>query len=131
MIEKIKSSITSSFLNFLFDYADPSLVNKDAISKALGFPIEELFSTQKRADQAKTLGRETFNKSVSAYFSRFQNSDGVDHKKLGQEIVKNKKILIRHLGKDKLIYLQLIVSVLGAEPEMQKKRGLLFLTEAG
>ena len=126
MIERIKSSITNSYLNFLFDYADPSSVNKEAIVKALGFPIDDLFSSQKRSDHAKRLGKETFNKAVSIYFARFQNSDGVDFKRLKKEITRDKKTMLRHLGKDKLNFLALIISILETEPEV-KKLGLLFV----
>lgn len=130
MIDKIKSNITSSFLEFVFSYADPSAISRDAIAKALEFPIEDLFSTQKKADSAKRLGRETFSKAVSLYFSGFQNQDGVDYKRLGVELIKHKKVLMRHLGKDRLAYLNLIVSVLSATPEVQVKKGLLFIVEA-
>ena len=129
MTEKIKSSLISSYMTWLLDWGDTSSINKEAIVKDLGFPLDELFLTQKNADYVKRLGRDVFSKAVALYFSRFQNSDGIDYVKLNKDILMHKKILLRHLGKDSVRFLTLICQILDGQPEVKKKLGLLFAME--
>lgn len=124
MIDKIKSNLTNSYLMFVFDFSDPQDIKKDALTEAIGFPIAEVFKTQRQEDKAKKiLGKTGFGKMLFVYFNQFQSQDGIDFKALEKEIVQNKKVLLRHLGKDKVNYLNLMISVSRSlEP---KKRGLL------
>ncbi len=124
MNDKIKSNITTSYMLFVFDFGDPSSVDKSKIENEMQCPISEVFSSQKKTDFAKkTLGKSGFDKMLSIYFSSFQTQDGLKYSSLEDELVKNKKVFIRHLGKDKLCFLNLIINVLKANAGEQK--GLL------
>lgn len=123
MSDKIKSKITTSYMLFVFEFGDPSSVDKINIEKQIEFPVMELFSSQKKTDSAKKLlGRDGFNKMLSVYFSDFQTQEGFDYSRLEDELKKNRKVFLRHLGKDKLNYLVLLISVMAALP----KKGLLY-----
>ncbi len=129
MSDKIKSSITTSYMLFIFDFADPSSVDKSNIEKQIECPVMEVFDSQKKTDSAKTLlGKEGFNKMLSVYFSNYQTQDGFDFSRLANEIKKNKKVFLRHLGKEKLLYLTLLISIMDALSEPRK--GLLYDMEA-
>ncbi len=124
MNDKIKSNITTSYMLFVFDFGDPSSVDKPQIEEAIKGPVSEVFSSQKKTDFAKkTLGKSGFDKMLSVYFSSFQTQDGIKYDSLENELVKNKKVFVRHLGKDKWNFLNLIVSVMKAGAS--EARGLL------
>ena len=124
MKDKIKSNITTSYMLFVFDFGDPSSVDKPQIEEAIKGPVSEVFSSQKKTDFAKkTLGKSGFDKMLSVYFSSFQTQDGIKYDSLENELVKNKKVFVRHLGKDKWNFLNLIVSVMKAGAS--EARGLL------
>jgi hypothetical protein len=124
MIDKIKSNLTSHYLMFVFDFADPSTVNAKELSAFIGCPIVEMFKSQRTADRSKkTLGRSGFGKALVCYFNSFSTHDGIDFKRLERELTENKKVFLRHLGKDKVNYLTLLISV--AEAIEPKRRGLL------
>lgn len=124
MSDKLKASLTNSYLMFIFDFADPSTVDKDEVLKCIECPVIDIFKSQKQADKAKKmLGKQGFGKALVLYFGQFQSHDGVDFKRLESELSTNRKVFQRHLGKDKVNYLGLMISVSNAvEP---KKRGLL------
>ncbi len=125
MNDKIKSNITTSYMLFVFDFGDPSSVDKSQIEVEIKGPVSEVFSSQKKTDSAKkTLGKSGFDKMLSIYFSSFQTQDGLKYDSLENELLKNKKVFLRHLGKDKLNFLNLIVSVMKAGAG-ESKRGLL------
>lgn len=119
MSDKIRSNVTTAYMLFIFDFADPSQAKIDP-----GLKVAEVFDSQKKADRVKRdLGKEGFNKMLSVYFSQFNTRSGVDYSSLDQALMKNKKVLVRHLGKDKVAYLTLIVTILKSlEPQ---RRGLL------
>lgn len=124
MIDKIKSNLTNSYLMFIFDFADPSNVNKEEISEFIGCPIIEIFQSQKMADKSKKLlGKNGFGKALVCYFNLFQSQDGVNFRKLDAEMTKHKKVFLRHLGKDKVSFLNLMIKI--SESIEPKKRGLL------
>ena len=124
MIDQIKSNLTNSYLMFVFEFADPQTVNKEQINETLGVPIRELFQSQKQADRSKkVLGKIGFGRAVVCYFNSFNNSAGIDFKTLDQELTRHRKIFLRHLGKDKVNYLSLMISIANVcEPQ---RRGLL------
>ncbi len=123
MSDKIKSNITTSYMLFVFDFADPSSVDKSNIEQEIKCPVAEVFSSQKKTDHAKkALGKVGFDKMLSVYFAHFQTQDGFNHQKLDEELRKNKKVFLRHLGKDKVNYLTLLISTMSALP----KKGLLY-----
>ncbi len=124
MIDKIKSNLTNYYLMFVFDFGEPSECDKAELTKAIGFPIAEVFRSQRQADKAKKiLGKNGFGQMLVIYFSQFQSQDGVNFKKLEGELKQNRKIFLRHLGKDKVNYLNLMISISGSFEE--RKRGLL------
>ncbi len=125
MNDKIKSNVTTSYMLFVFDFADPSRVEKSNIEKEINFPVNEVFSSQKKADTARErLGKEGFNRMLSVYFSSFTTSDGFDYDRLGKEVLKHKNVFLRFLGKDKLNYLTLLINTMLSLKE--PKKGLLF-----
>ena len=125
MNDKIKSNITTSYMLFIFDFSDPSKVEKSNIEKEIKFPISEAFDSQKKADSARErLGKDGFNKMLSLYFASFETQDGFDYNRLGQSVLKHKKVFLRFLGKDKLNYLTLLINTMMSLQE--PKKGLLF-----
>ena len=124
MIDKIKSNLTNSYLMFIFDFADSSQVNKDELLKRIECPLLEIFKTQKNADKTKkVLGKNGFGKALFVYFNEFQSQDGIDFNRLEKEIAQNRKVFLRHLGKDKVNYLTLLISI---DNSLEKpKKGLL------
>jgi len=124
MIDKIKSNLTNHYLMFIFDFGDPASVKQDELAKELGCAVADVFKTQRQADKAKkVLGKSGFEKMLVVYFNQFQSRDGINFKKLESELKQNRKVLLRHLGKDKVNYLNLMISVSGSLEG--KKRGLL------
>ncbi len=125
MTDKIKSNITTSYMLFVFDFSDPSQIEKANIEKEIRFPVNEVFDSQKKADSARErLGKDGFNKMLSLYFASFETQDGFDYNKLGTQVLKHKKTFLRFLGKDKLNYLTLLINTMMSLQE--PKRGLLF-----
>lgn len=124
MIDKVKSNLTNYYLMFVFDFGDPADCNKAELAQKIGCPIVEVFKSQRTADKAKkVLGKKGFGEMLVCYFSAFQSQDGVKFKELEKELASNRKVFLRHLGKDKVNYLNLMISVSGSIEE--KKRGLL------
>lgn len=125
MNEQIKTQLTTAYMMFVFDFSDPSQIDKDHFTKSIN--LEELFDTQRTADKAKRLwGKDGFKKLMSLYFNRYQTNKGLDFDALEASIVKNRKVFLRHLGKDKIAFLLLIVTLLKALESTPTKRGLLF-----
>lgn len=124
MSDKIKTNITTSYMLFVFNFADLMNVDKKKIESGLPCPISDVFSSQKRIDTSKrNLGKQEFNELLALYFSQFQTQDGFDFHRLDGELTKNKKVFLRHLGKDKINYLSLLVTLMKTMSE--KRRGLL------
>jgi hypothetical protein len=124
MIDKIKSNLTNSYLMFVFDFGDPAECDKGALAQKIGCPIIEVFKSQRTADKAKkVLGKKGFGEMLVVYFSAFQSQDGVKFAELEREIKAHRKVFLRHLGKDKVNYLNLMISVSGSLET--QKRGLL------
>lgn len=124
MIDQIKSNLTNCYLMFVFDFADPSSVNSKELCDFMGCPVMEIFKSQRQADKSKKLlGKAGFGKALVCYFNEFQSHDGVNFKALERELNANRKVFLRHLGKDKVNFLNLLIKINEAiEPQ---KRGLL------
>lgn len=123
MIDKIKSNLTTNYMMFIFDCGDPNATDKKQLEAQIKCPLVEMFNSQRTVDKAKkSLGKAGFNNLLAAYFGQFQSPDGFKFKTLDEELTKNKKVFLRHLGKDKLNYLTLIVSTRKA---IEIKKGLL------
>lgn len=119
-MEKTKTHLTTAYMMFIFDFADPSQAQID-------MDIRDLFSSQRNADQAKKkLGKDGFKKALSLYFNKFQTKHGLDFRSLEDEIISNKKVFLRHLGRDKINFLLLITTVMRDIETPVQKKGLLF-----
>lgn len=125
MIEQIKSSLTNAFMMFILEFADPSAVDRQSIEAEMKCSIEEVFSTQKACDRAKRLLKGNFNKMLALYFNQFNSRYGLNWSQLEAELAKNKKHLLRHLGKDKVQYVQLIAALMKQADGGKVKKGLL------
>lgn len=123
MNEQIKSNLTTAYLMFVFDFADPSF-DKGPLLEKLGVDLAELFDKQKSVDHAKKeMSKDDFQKILSLYFNQFQSGDGLAHSQLADKLEAHKANFQRHLGKDKLAYLGLILKLM--KTLEVKKRGLL------
>jgi hypothetical protein len=111
----------------VFDFADPDGLNKTEIEECARCPIVELFDKQRSADRAKKWLKQDFEKALAVYFCQFQTHSGFDFKKLKAKLDSSEKVFLRHLGKDKVLYLRLLISFAEALAEpAPKPRGLLF-----
>lgn len=116
--DRIRAILANSYMMFVFDFADPTQVKLEYDRS-----LDDLFGSQKSADRAKKiLGKEGFKKAVAVYFSKFQNARGVNYDGLDEHIKKSKKVIVRHLGKDKVQLLELIIMV---SRSIEDRKGLL------
>lgn len=125
MNERIKSNLTNAYLMFILDFADPSSLDKAKMEEEIKCKIEDVFKAQKTADRAKRILKARFASLLALYFSQFSGKSGLDYVRLDEEILKNKKHLLRHLGKDKVAYIQLVVGLMKSLDQGQPKKGLL------
>ncbi len=110
---------------FVMDLADPSTCDRAKLEEEIKGKISEMFDTQPNGDRAKRYLKDRFNKALSLYFNSFCTSDGLNYARLDREISKNRKHLLRHLGKDRLTYLTLITQLMSVV-DGKSKKGLLF-----
>ncbi len=123
--QKIKDGLTTSYMLFVFDFGDPAAVDREAVEKQIGLPIAKIFDTKPGYHRTiQRLGRTKFNKVMALYFSDLRTKEGIDADKLGERMAKGQEMLKRHLGKEVMIYLSLLLSVSRAISE--KRQGLLF-----
>ncbi len=120
----IKSTLTNAYMMFVMDFADPSTCDRKKLEQEIKCPVAALFDSQKNCDRAKRLlPKEQFSKLLALYFNSFNGYDGLNYQRLHQEIKKNRKHMVRHLGVDKIKHLSLIISLLS---KMDERTGLLF-----
>ncbi len=120
-MEKIKSHLTTAYLMFVFEFADPSSVK---LKQDLDIDIGRLFDSQRKFDFIKRkIGREELKKAIGLHLGKFQSSSGLDHDALLLALAKNRGVYTRYLGKDKVTLLKLIASLL--KDLAPPKRGLL------
>ena len=122
--ERIRSQITTAYTMLVFDFADPEGINKAEIESYARCPLLELFDKQKSADRVKKHMKADFPKALSVYFNQFQSRSGFDCEKLKLKLDGSEKVFLRHLGKDKVLYLKLLIFI--AEALAEKPKGLLF-----
>lgn len=124
MNDKTKSTLTTAYMMFVFEFADPSSIDEKALKEKLGYSPLDIFHSQRRADSAKQLlGRKEFASLLALYFGQFQTRDGFNYESLDQAISDKRKVFERHLGKDKLKLLSVIIQTMKS---LEKpKRGLL------
>ncbi len=121
----IKSNLTNAYLMFVMELADPSTCDRVKLEEEIKGKISELFDTQPNGDRAKRNLKDRFNKVLAIYFNSFIGSDGLNYARLDREMSKNRKHLLRHVGKHRLAYLTLITQLMSVADGKQKK-GLLF-----
>lgn len=127
MNEQIKTQITTSYMMFVFEFADPSSIDEEKLTDDIRCNLNEIFSSQKNADRAKRiLGKDNFSKLLSVYFNKFQSGGDLNFIGLEDAIAKNKKVMMRHLGRDKVTFLNLIVTLMKALELEPNKKGLLW-----
>ena len=125
--EKLNSFVTTSYSMLVYGFHDPDGLNKNDIEERARCPIVELFDKQRSADRAKKWLKEDFEKALAVYFCQFQTHSGFDFKGLKSKLDASEKVFLRHLGKDKVLYLRLLISFAEALSEpAPKPRGLLF-----
>lgn len=124
MIDEIRANISTSYTLLIFDFADLEGVNKVKLEAQLKHPLVELFDKQKNADRAKKNLKADFRKLVALYFNEYQNATGFDFSRLQKKLDENESVFIRHLGKDKVRYVRLLISQAKIIQEKQP-RGLL------
>ncbi len=125
MTDSIRSNLTNAYMMFVLDLADPSACNKEKLEADMQGLVPEIFDCQKNGDRAKRLLKDAFPKALALYFNSFNGADGLNYGRLDREMTKNRKHILRHLGKDKLSYLALIVHLMSAI-DGKNKKGLLF-----
>lgn len=131
MTDQINSHITTAYTMLVFDFADPEGANKTQIEEHARCPIVELFDKQKSADRAKRFMKDDFKTALAVYFGQFQTTTGFDHKALKAKLDAHERVFLRHLGKERVQYIRLLISVAellaeNAQPRILKPRGLLF-----
>ncbi len=123
MIDQIRSNVTTAFTMLVFDFADLDGVNKAELQTKIKCPIAELFDKQKNADRAKRALKADFDTLLALYFNAYQTSQGFAHERLAQKLDEAESVFMRHLGKDKVRYLRLLISI--AKLINEKPKGLL------
>ncbi len=121
----IKSNLTNAYMMFVMDLADLSVCDQKQIEKDIKGKVSELFDTQPNGDRAKRYLKAQFGRVLALYFNAFNGSDGLNYVRLSHEMTKNRKHMLRHLGKDKFSYLTLITQLMASVDDKSKK-GLLF-----
>lgn len=116
----LKDILSSHFDIFIADFADPATVQVEVKG------LSSILDTQKKADQAKKeFDKNGFKQILALYFDNFKADNSVDYIKLEKCITSNEKVLLRHLSKDKVMYIRLIVDLHKALEAKPRKRGLL------
>lgn len=124
MIDALRSLATTEFTMLIFDHADLEGVNKREILEKIKCPLVELFDRQKNADRAKKVLKAEFSKAVALFLHGYLTSTGFDFSGLSKKIEEHHGIFERHLGKDQVRYLRLLINVARLSEE-KPKRGLL------
>lgn len=126
MNDKIKSQLTTAYMMFIFDFHNPLDVNQSALEERMPCKINEVFSSQRNSDRSKRKLQDDFPKALSLYFKQYQTIDGVNVIALNEAMDVNNRTMQRHLGKDKMVHLRLIVNLIRALDEKPRlKKGLL------
>ncbi len=125
-MQKIKEALEAAFNAFMMDYASPASIAKTVVEDKIKCPIIEAFDTQKKADFAKAVyGKKGMNMVIALYLNQYKNDKGgVEAHRLANDLARNHKTLVRHLGKDRLSHLDTIVQLLKATAA--PKQGLLY-----
>lgn len=124
MIEQIRTINTTTYTMLVFDFADLEGVNKAKLESQIKHPLVELFDKQKNADRAKKILKADFEKLVALYLNDYQTSQGFAFERLSKKLDENEKVFLRHIGKDKVKLLRLLISIARLTQE-KPTRGLL------
>lgn len=124
MSEKFKSQVSTAYMLWVFEFADPTALKKDELEAEIKCPIAEIFDSQKNSDRAKKILRDRFPRAAALYFGQYLTGAGFDYRALKEKMTPNEKHFVRHLGKDKYKYLKLLVNLMDGLEET--RAGLLF-----
>lgn len=124
MIDQLRAHLSTSYTLLIFDFADLEGVNKTELEGQIKHPLVELFDKQKNADRAKKNLKDDFRKLVALYFNEYQNATGFNFSGLQKKLEENESVFVRHLGKDKVRLIRLLISLAKLVQEKQP-RGLL------
>jgi hypothetical protein len=123
VIEKLRSLTSTQFTMFVFNLADLEGANKAEIERKIQVSLESVFDRQKPADRAKRVLKTDFQKLLALYFHQYQTQTGFAHERLAKKLDECEKVFLRHLGKDKVQYLRLLIAI--AKLIQEKPKGLL------
>lgn len=123
MTDQLRSLNTTAFTMLVFDFADLEGVNKTKLEEQIKHPLVELFDKQKNADRARKVLKADFQKLVALYFNTYQTPQGFAFDRLSKKLDASGPVFERHLGKDKVKYLRLLIST--ARIIQEKPKGLL------
>ena len=122
MIDMLRSLVVTEFL-FLCAKAPESEKERDELKAKLSFPFEKLFDSEGYTNKAKNLLKKDFEKALSIYFEKYQTKDGFDFARLREALEEHERNFLRHLGKDKVQFLRLLIRL--CELTKEKPKGLL------
>lgn len=116
-----------SLLPYKFFDLEDALRTKGELESRFEIEVPQLFHSQKKLDKIKSHGKRHFNALCALYFSSFNGPRGFDLSRLESDILKHKSVMERHLGKEFLFAIDLLVRV---QKEIEPKqaagpRGLL------
>lgn len=118
----IKHVLAKSYEEFL-NGIEPK-PDAEAVRAKYKGPILDIFITQRATDKAKAQLGKDFSKAMRMYFDSFLVDGDFASKRLKTSMQPYEKNFLRHLGKDRLAFIKLLIEV--ADNCEEKRRGLLF-----
>jgi hypothetical protein len=128
MTDKAQSILTAgmAMLPYKFFDLEDALRTKSELESRFEIEVPALFHSQRKLDKIKNSGRRNFHALCALYFSSFNGPRGFDLSRLENDLLKHKSVMERHLGKEFLFTLDLLVKVQKEiEPKQAAPRGLL------
>lgn len=121
-MNNINHVLTKAYEEFLFRVAP--YVDREMVQEKSPCHVADFFKSQAMTDTFKVALKKDWHQAMRLYFEGFLVKDTVDWKRLKYGITPVEKNVLRYLGKDRLAYLKLLISV--AEETRDKRGGLLF-----
>lgn len=91
-----------------FDLED-AMRTKSELESRFDIQVPALFHSQRKLDKIKSSGRRHFNALLALYFSHFNGPRGFDCAALERDVLKHKAVMERHLSKETLFLLELLI----------------------
>lgn len=126
-INRVLTKAYEEFLNGLCpkpDLDQDKVLKTIQITPKIAISIGDLFEKQRNTDKAKSVCGKYFPQAMRLYFAHFLAKDTVDFKRLKYGLTPYEANFLRHLGKDRLAFLKLLISI--ADEIQEKRKGLLF-----